>query len=98
MESSETVVRRLRPTSVLPFIAWAGLLAMQLISPDRVWSWLLVGLSVMLLVGYIWARPCLIVWSGSAARWARGWWPVTNWPSSSPSSTEDGCLCYPTPN
>ncbi len=48
MESSDAPVRRLRPTSLLPFFAWAGLLIMQLISPDRAWSWLLVGLSVML--------------------------------------------------
>jgi uncharacterized protein (DUF58 family) len=29
---------------------------MQLISPDRAWSWPLVGFSVMLLVSYVWAR------------------------------------------
>ena len=56
MESSDAVVRRLRPASVLPFLAWAGFLLMQLISPDRAWSWPLAGLSVMLLVSYIWAR------------------------------------------
>jgi uncharacterized protein (DUF58 family) len=56
MAPSDTMVRRLRPTSLLPFFAWAGLLIMQLISPDRAWSWLLVGLSVMLVVSYVWAR------------------------------------------
>ena len=29
---------------------------MQLISPDRAWSWSLVGFSVMLLISYVWAR------------------------------------------
>ena len=56
MEPSDAVVRRLRPASVLPFLVWAGLLAMQLISPDRAWSWSLVGFSVMLLIAYAWAR------------------------------------------
>ena len=56
MESSDAVVRRLRPASVLPFLAWAGFLVMQLISPDRAWSWPLAGFSVMLLVAYVWAR------------------------------------------
>ena len=56
MESSDAVVRRLRPASVLPFFVWAGLFAMQLISPDRAWSWSLVGFSVMLLIAYVWAR------------------------------------------
>ena len=41
---------------MLPFLVWAGLLAMQLISPDRAWSWSLVGFSVMLLIAYVWAR------------------------------------------
>ncbi len=29
---------------------------MQLVSPDRVWSWLLVGLGILILVAYVWAR------------------------------------------
>jgi uncharacterized protein (DUF58 family) len=56
MGPSEDVIRRLRPASLLPFLIWAGLLAMQLISPDRAWSWPLVGFSVMLSVSYVWAR------------------------------------------
>lgn len=48
--------RRMEPVSRLPFLAWLALLAMQLISPDRAWSWPLVGLSVILLVSYLWAR------------------------------------------
>ena len=56
MEPSDAVVRRLRPASVLPFLVWTGLLVMQLISPDRAWSWSLVGFSVMLLITYAWAR------------------------------------------
>ena len=56
MEPSDAVVRRLRPASVLPFLVWTGLLVMQLISPDRAWSWSLVGFSVMLLIAYAWAR------------------------------------------
>jgi uncharacterized protein (DUF58 family) len=50
------VTRHLRPTGPWPFIAWAGLLFMQLISPSRAWSWLLVGLSLLLAIGYYWAR------------------------------------------
>ncbi len=56
METFDAPARRLRPASLLPFLAWVGLLIMQLVSPDRAWSWLLVGLSAMLAVGYIWAR------------------------------------------
>jgi uncharacterized protein (DUF58 family) len=56
MEPSDAVVRRLRPASVLPFLVWTGLLVMQLISPDRAWSWSVVGFSVMLLIAYVWAR------------------------------------------
>jgi uncharacterized protein (DUF58 family) len=56
MEPSAPVVRRLRPASVLPFIAWTGFLIMQLISPDRAWSWPLAGISVLMLLSYIWAR------------------------------------------
>lgn len=46
----------LRPTSALPFLAWAVVLVMQLISPDRVWSWLVVGLGVLIIIAYMWAR------------------------------------------
>lgn len=56
MEASDSVVCRLRPTSWLPFIAWILLLFMQLISPARVWSWSLVGLGLMLIISYWWAR------------------------------------------
>ncbi len=56
MGLSSAVTRRLRPTSYWPFIAWVGLFAMQMISPSRAWSWLLVGLSLLLGVGYYWAR------------------------------------------
>jgi uncharacterized protein (DUF58 family) len=56
MEPSDTVVRRLRPASYLPFIAWGLLLFMQLISPARAWSWLLVGLGTLLGISYWWAR------------------------------------------
>ena len=56
MEPSDAVVRHLRPASALPFLVWAGLLVMQIISPDRAWSWSLVAVSVLLLIGYVWAR------------------------------------------
>jgi len=56
MNTNESVERRVRPASLLPILAWVGLLLMQAISPDRAWSWLLVGLSVMLITGYFWAR------------------------------------------
>ena len=46
----------LRPTTLLPFIAWTAVLVLQLVSPDRVWSWLLVGFGMMILIAYFWAR------------------------------------------
>lgn len=61
MEHAAEAVRqpergRLRPTSPWPFIAWGVLLITQLVSPDRVWSWLLVGLGLLIGVAYLWAR------------------------------------------
>lgn len=56
MEPAADAVRRLRPTSPWPFVAWGALLVTQLVSPDRVWSWLLVGLGLMIAVAYVWAR------------------------------------------
>jgi uncharacterized protein (DUF58 family) len=52
----KSVGKTLRPTSWLPFVAWAALLVLQLVSPDRVWSWLLVGLGILILTAYFWAR------------------------------------------
>lgn len=49
------VVRTLRPTTWVPFAAWAALLFMQIVSPDRAWSWLLAGLTMLLLVSFSWA-------------------------------------------
>ncbi len=46
----------LRLTTPLPFIAWAAVLVLQLVSPDRVWSWLLIGLGVLIVTAYFWAR------------------------------------------
>jgi uncharacterized protein (DUF58 family) len=40
---------------LLPFVAWGLLLFVQLISPANAWSWLLVGLSVLLVVNFYWA-------------------------------------------
>ncbi len=68
------VIRRLRPSSALPFILWAALFIMQIISPDRAWSWPLVGLSVMLLFSYLWAR--MLRDRVTARREARGAWVV----------------------
>lgn len=56
IENGSGVTTRLRPTSLLPFVVWAGLLFLHLTSPSQVSSALLVGLSTMLLVGYAWAR------------------------------------------
>jgi uncharacterized protein (DUF58 family) len=56
MDNAAGVVRRLRPTSPWPFIAWGALFVTQLVSPDRVWSWLLVGLGALIVVAYLWAR------------------------------------------
>ncbi len=49
------VFRRLRPTGYLPFIAWGLLCFLQMISPANAWSWLLVGLSVLIAGSYGWA-------------------------------------------
>lgn len=56
MQTSDSVVRRLRLNTPLPLAAWALLFFMQLISPAPAWSWLLVAVSVSLLVAYYWAR------------------------------------------
>lgn len=55
MEHASPVVRRLRPTGPLPFIAWGLLLFVQLISPANAWSWLLVGLTLLLAINFYWA-------------------------------------------
>jgi uncharacterized protein (DUF58 family) len=68
------VERRLRPTSYLPFIAWAALLFMQIISPDRAWSWLLVGLSLLIATAYAYAR--VLRDRVSAVRRAQGTWVI----------------------
>ena len=56
MEASAVGGRRLRLTSPLPFVAWGILLILQLVSPDKAWSWLLVGLGFLILIAYLWAR------------------------------------------
>jgi uncharacterized protein (DUF58 family) len=56
MESDLAVVRRMRPVSLLPFVAWGLLLFVQLVSPARAWSWLLVGLTVLLVANFYWAH------------------------------------------
>ncbi|MGC8780228.1 MAG: DUF58 domain-containing protein [Anaerolineae bacterium] len=55
MDREPTVIRRLRPTGPLPFIAWGLLLFVQLISPANAWSWLLVGLTLLLAISFYWA-------------------------------------------
>ncbi|MCX7668648.1 MAG: hypothetical protein N2439_01060, partial [Anaerolineae bacterium] len=55
MDHEPTVIRRLRPTSPLPFIAWGLLLFVQWISPAHAWSWLLVGLTLLLAINFYWA-------------------------------------------
>lgn len=74
MDPADLVSRRMKPVSLLPFLAWLALLAMQLISPDRAWSWPLVGLSVTLLVSYVWARSLRDRVTG--ARHTLGTWVV----------------------
>jgi uncharacterized protein (DUF58 family) len=74
MEAPDTVVRCLRPTSYLPFIAWVWLFFMQLISPAPAWSWMLVGLGVLLLISYLWAR--MLRDRVTASRQATGAWVV----------------------
>jgi uncharacterized protein (DUF58 family) len=55
MDHESSVIRRLRPTSPLPFIAWGLLLFVQLVSPANAWSWLLVGLTALLAISFYWA-------------------------------------------
>lgn len=74
MDTPNPVIRRLRPVTWLPLITWVALLVMQLISPDRVWSWLLVGLGTVILVSYTWAR--LLCYRVSAQRRTLGTWVV----------------------
>ncbi len=73
-QTSNNVTRSLKPASWLPFLALAGLLFMQLISPDKAWSWLLVGLSVMWVTSYVWAR--MLRDRVSASRQVLGTWVV----------------------
>ncbi len=56
MEEAQVVRRTLRIATPLPFIAWAVLLFMQIISPDPAWSWLLVGLTALIVFSYGYAR------------------------------------------
>lgn len=74
MDSPNPVVRRLRPVTWLPLITWAALFFMQLISPDRAWSWLLVGLGTVILVSYLWARS--LCYRVSGQRHTLGTWVV----------------------
>lgn len=55
MDHEPSVIRRLRPTSPLPFIAWGLLLFVQLVSPANAWSWLLIGLTLLLGINFYWA-------------------------------------------
>lgn len=74
MDSPNPVVRRLRPVTWLPFITWAALFLVQLISPDRAWSWLLVGLGTVILFSYLWARS--LCYRVSGQRRTLGTWVV----------------------
>ncbi len=74
MRSSTVVSRRLRPTSFLPFIAWGVLLLLQLVSPDKAWSWLLVGLGLLIVIAYLWAR--MLREQVTAERRTHGAWVV----------------------
>lgn len=69
-----TVQRTMKPAGWLPFAGWVALLFMQLISPDRAWSWLLVGLSILIVVSYYWSR--LLRDQVSAERSVQGSWVV----------------------
>lgn len=73
-EPSGPAARQLRPTSVLPFASWALLLVLQLVSPDKVWSWLLVALSFLIGIAYGWA--CMLRDQVNATRRTLGTWVV----------------------
>lgn len=74
MAISAVPTRHLRPTSLLPFIAWGVLLVLQLVSPDKAWSWLLVGLGLLILVAYVWGR--MLCEQVTAERRTLGAWVV----------------------
>ncbi|MGQ9767645.1 MAG: DUF58 domain-containing protein [Anaerolineae bacterium] len=56
MDTADPVERRLRIATPWPFVAWAALLVMQIISPGQAWSWPLVGLGVLIALAYVYAR------------------------------------------
>ena len=66
--------RSLRLTTPLPLALIALLLFLQLSNPARAWSWLLVGLTAILAIGYVWARQMRdrVI----ASRELRGTWVV----------------------
>ncbi len=75
VELDAGVVRRtLKPAGWLPFVGWVVLFLLQIISPDRAWSWLLVGLSILIVVSYYWARLLLDQVTGQ--RQVLGGWVV----------------------
>jgi uncharacterized protein (DUF58 family) len=55
VNATNAVRRRLRLATPLPLIAWAGLCFMQIISPDRAWSWPLAGLGALILLSFFYA-------------------------------------------
>jgi uncharacterized protein (DUF58 family) len=55
MHNRHRAVRMLLRIPFLPFLA-AGLLILQIVSPNQVWAVLLIGLGGLWLAGWIWAR------------------------------------------
>lgn len=74
METPAVARRRLRLTSPLPLIVWSLLLVLQLVSPDKAWSWLLVGLGLLILIAYFWAR--MLAEQVTAERRTQGAWVI----------------------
>lgn len=63
---------RLRPRARLPFVALAVLLAAAFLTPDRIWTALLVALGGLLALSYLWTRLLAAGISGSR-RLQYGW-------------------------
>jgi len=66
--------RTMRLRTRLPLVALGLLLVAQLTSPDRAWMLLLVGLSLMLGIAWLWARAMYD--EVNARRWSSGAWVV----------------------
>lgn len=74
MDTRKAPQRALQLTTPLPLVLIALLLFLQLTNPSRAWSWLLSGLTTILVIAYVWA--CQMRDRVIAGRELRGTWVV----------------------